>query len=435
METIKTFILLISFLLILFFHVDAQNVEIIGDTIEIQIDGYKTGEIQWQFSKDKQTWENLTNSNSEKLTCKVTKTGFFRAKVENGNCPYFSDETFIYTPFTDNSFPKITDEGAKLKIQWDFNISPLLVSRYFVTVEGKDTTIEVTGKNNELLLPRKMEYYNKTFYIKAFTNWGLQLPHQTIRYENNYTKFFTCKNKYIAHRGLSALYPENTAIAFEKANEAGFEYVECDIWLTKDHQWVVIHDETIDRTSDGTGKVSQYTFDELQKFNFGNTKSFGSKYPQKISSIKEFVELCKSKNVKPLIELKHGASDQDYRNLLQIVNNVLPYEKYALNSFGPSTLYSIRKIDNEVILGLITGIITQNNFNDLKSLYPCFYNINVSQAKLDQPFNSVLNSDIFKLYSNGTIISIWIVNDPKYFDNLSQNNMFILTDILPPIFK
>lgn len=435
MITIKRLFFLSIFIVCLCFYTSAQNTVIIGDTIEIKIDGYKTGEIQWQVSKDKQTWINLTNANTEKLTWKVTETGFFRAKVVNGTCTYFTEETFVYAPLTVNAFPKITDEGANLKIQWDFNISPKLVSRYIVTIEGKDTTIEVTGKNNELVLPRKIEYYNKTFSIKAFTILEVELPQQTIKYQNNYFRLFTCKNKFIAHRGLSALYPENTAIAFEKAAEAGFEYVECDILMTKDQQWVVIHDETIDRTSDGTGRVSQYTFEELQKFNFGNPKQFGNKYPQIISSLKEFVELCKSKNVKPLIELKQGASDQDYKNLLQIVNNLLPYDKYALHSFSPSTLYSIRKIDNEVILGLITGIITQNNLNDLKSLYPCFYNINVSQAKLDQPFNSVLNSDIFKLYSNGTIISIWTVNNPKYFDNLSQNNMFITTDILPPIFK
>lgn len=435
MSTIKTFILLLSFSLILFSHVEAQNVEIIGDTIEIKIDGYKTGGIQWQFSKDKQKWENLANANTEQLLYKVIDTGFFRAKVENGTCAYYSDEKFIYAPLSDNTFTKITDDGANLKIQWNFNISPLLISRYIINIEGKDTTIVVAGKYNELLLPRKMDYYNKTFSVKASTTWGLQLPHQTIKYENNYSKFFTCKNKYIAHRGLSNLYPENTAIAFEKAAEAGFEYVECDMFLTKDHEWVLCHDAAIDRISDGTGNIAQYTLEEIQRFNFGYPKLFGNKYPQKIYSLKEFVEFCKSKNIKPIIELKQGASDLDYRNMMQIINSSLSYERYAIHCFDSNILYSIRKISGEVVLGFLNWTYNQSQVKDIYALYPCFYNINNKVVELDQMFNYKSNSDFFNLISKGIMVGIWTVNDPKYFENLTKYNLFVTTDILPPIFK
>ena len=69
-----------------------------------------------------------------------------------------------------------------------------------------------------------------------------------------------------AHRGYSGRYPENTMLAFKKAAEAGCDGIELDVQLTKDDVLVVIHDETIDRVTDGTGRVVDYTYEELKKF-------------------------------------------------------------------------------------------------------------------------------------------------------------------------
>ena len=68
------------------------------------------------------------------------------------------------------------------------------------------------------------------------------------------------------HRGFSGNYPENTLLAFSKAIEAGCDGIELDVHLTKDGEVVVIHDETVDRTTDGTGFVADYTLKELKSF-------------------------------------------------------------------------------------------------------------------------------------------------------------------------
>ena len=65
--------------------------------------------------------------------------------------------------------------------------------------------------------------------------------------------------KNFAHRGFSGKYPENTLLAFEKAVEAGAQGIELDVQLTKDGEIVIIHDETIDCTTDGKGEVVSYT--------------------------------------------------------------------------------------------------------------------------------------------------------------------------------
>ena len=74
----------------------------------------------------------------------------------------------------------------------------------------------------------------------------------------------------ISHRGYSAKYPENTMIAFQKAVECGTHGIELDVQLSKDGEVVICHDETIDRTSNGTGYIKDMTVEELKKYDFGS---------------------------------------------------------------------------------------------------------------------------------------------------------------------
>ena len=74
----------------------------------------------------------------------------------------------------------------------------------------------------------------------------------------------------VAHRGYSARYPENTASAFEAAIGAGADMIELDVCLTKDRIPVVIHDQTLERTTDGHGLVSEFTLSELKKLDAGS---------------------------------------------------------------------------------------------------------------------------------------------------------------------
>ena len=71
------------------------------------------------------------------------------------------------------------------------------------------------------------------------------------------------KTKVWAHRGASGYAPENTLDAFRKAVEMGADGIELDVQMTKDGELVVIHDETIDRVSNGKGWVKDYTYEEL----------------------------------------------------------------------------------------------------------------------------------------------------------------------------
>lgn len=94
----------------------------------------------------------------------------------------------------------------------------------------------------------------------------------------------------VAHRGFSSSYPENTPVAFEKAIELGVECVEFDVYLTRDGHLVVIHDPTVDRTTDGTGQVGELTLAEIKGLDAGAW--FASEFAgQKILTLAETLEL------------------------------------------------------------------------------------------------------------------------------------------------
>ena len=109
--------------------------------------------------------------------------------------------------------------------------------------------------------------------------------------------------KNFAHRGFSGKYPENTMLAFQKAFETGADGIELDVQLTKDGEVVIIHDETVDRTTDGTGYVRDYPLEVLQKLDasYLYKKEVGF-WP--IPTLREYCEWVCEKDLVTNIELK-----------------------------------------------------------------------------------------------------------------------------------
>ena len=101
----------------------------------------------------------------------------------------------------------------------------------------------------------------------------------------------------IAHRGASKQFPENTLLAFSKAIEQGVDYVEMDLHLSKDREIVIIHDETLDRTTNGTGFVWDHTLEQLRQFDTGRG--------ERIPTLAEVVDLVRPTPVRLCLELKY----------------------------------------------------------------------------------------------------------------------------------
>lgn len=100
----------------------------------------------------------------------------------------------------------------------------------------------------------------------------------------------------IAHRGASAVAPENTISAFTKAIEAGCDCIELDVRMSRDDSIMVIHDETLDRTTNGNGMVQQFSYSELKALSAGYPAKFDSDFEnEKIPSLFEVLNMARGK--------------------------------------------------------------------------------------------------------------------------------------------
>ena len=115
----------------------------------------------------------------------------------------------------------------------------------------------------------------------------------------------------VAHRGASGNYPENTLLAFQKALEIGVDEIELDLYLTKDDRLIIMHDSTVDRTTDGTGAISELTLAEIKALDAGGV--FGEQFRgERVPTWEEALELVQGK-VGLNVHLKEGGNpDGDY---------------------------------------------------------------------------------------------------------------------------
>ena len=161
--------------------------------------------------------------------------------------------------------------------------------------------------------------------------------------------------KIIAHRGYSGLYPENTMLSFQKAVEAGCDEIELDVQSTKDNVLVIIHDESIKRTTDGEGLVRKYTFEELRKFNAAELQKKEFDFLP-IPSFEEYLAWIKTTNVTTNIELKN--SKFYYTNLeKKVIDLLTSYEmldRVMFSSFNHLSMAKCKQLAPEVPCGILT---------------------------------------------------------------------------------
>lgn len=151
-----------------------------------------------------------------------------------------------------------------------------------------------------------------------------------------------------AHRGNVDLFPENTIPAFESAYDIGVDMIELDLRMTADREIVVIHDGKVDRTSTGSGTVSEMTLSELKKLDFGVKK--GENFAGiKIPTLREFLELTKrDKKMQFNFEFKDYIHEKGEKFALECADKIIEMcEEYDLsdrmfvNSFDGELLIKI----------------------------------------------------------------------------------------------
>lgn len=249
----------------------------------------------------------------------------------------------------------------------------------------------------------------------------------TVDSSNSLAEKSGCSPIYAAHRGFSGLYPQNSLIAFEKAAEAGYNAFECDVHTTKDGQLVVIHDDTIDDMTNGTGNVEDYTLSELRSFTLDNGNGIEN-YPGqlKIPTFEETMEICERYDIIPIIELKK-LDTQYMGDLFSILQSHNLTDKAVLISFEFDYLLEARKYSDSVKLMYLLKLVTK------KDVDKCIENGNIG-IDFDYVYYPLSASAIKYAKDNGLTLGAWTVDNTSVMDILVFSGVKYITTnkILPP---
>ena len=163
-----------------------------------------------------------------------------------------------------------------------------------------------------------------------------------------------------AHRGCSQMYPENTLLAFEKAAAVqNLTGIELDIQMTKDGELVVIHDERVDRTTEGIGFVRDYTLSQLKKLHI-----YADSHPsQTIPTMNEVFDMLEQKlktGFRLNIELKNGIFPYDgmEEKIVELVHKRGLQEVVIYSTFYAKSLEKLRKADKNAELGILDSRVS-----------------------------------------------------------------------------
>jgi len=270
----------------------------------------------------------------------------------------------------------------------------------------------------------------------------------------------------IAHRGASAYAPENTLAAFALAAEMGANWFELDCTLTRDGEVIVIHDDTIDRTTGAKGSVAEMTLSELKQYDVGSW--FDPKFAEeRFPTLGEALDLAKEKRIGVYVEIKNSDDDRELmRELLALADEgglLLPDKRDEMmrhiESSGTRNLELTRKVivlirerkmEKQAVIqsfsavacaialaeapGIRTELLATSSDNDplqwnrylrwLKLLDPSGFNIN------KKDFTESLARD---LHAQGKTIAVWTVNDPDQMRELIRAGVDALITDKPDV--
>ncbi|KON85439.1 glycerophosphodiester phosphodiesterase [Sporosarcina globispora] len=229
----------------------------------------------------------------------------------------------------------------------------------------------------------------------------------------------------IAHRGATGYAPENTIAGFDLAVDMKADYIEIDVQRSKDGELVVIHDTTVDRTTDGTGKVGDLTFDYLRSLDAGSWK--GEQFAgESIPTFEEILDRYHGK-VGILIELKapelYPGMEKQVADALKARNLDNPQnEKIIIQSFNFESMKKMDQLLPKVPIGVLTSNRADTTAEALQefSAYADWFN---------PSYGIVTEELVNQVHSHGMQIGSWTVRSQEAADFLFEMKVdAIITD-------
>lgn len=229
--------------------------------------------------------------------------------------------------------------------------------------------------------------------------------------------------KNFAHRGFSGKYPENTMLAFRKAVEAGADGIELDVQLSKDGVPVVIHDETVDRTTDGTGCVRDLTLAELQALDA--SAGFAGVYGvNRIPTLREYLEFAREAPIVTNIEMKTGVFEYPgiEGKVCALLREFGLENRVIISSFNHFTILRMREMMPGLKYGFLseTWIIDAGKYCHAQGV-PCYHPL----------FRNLTGEVVAELKQYGLEINTYTVNTPEDVRDLAAKGVDIVIGNFP----
>lgn len=186
--------------------------------------------------------------------------------------------------------------------------------------------------------------------------------------------------KIFAHRGSKGTHPENTLAAFAESVRIGSDGIELDVHLSKDQEVVVIHDETINRTTNGKGEVTDFTLAELKQFDAGSW--FACHYEQeRIPTLLEVFELLQGLAYQGMVNIEVKTDEKEYPGIEEKVVAIVQQQAWSFDvmysSFNLLTLQRLVQLDAQtqkawIMVGSVVTLPFAHYFSMIEGIHPDF---------------------------------------------------------------
>ncbi|PTM59677.1 glycerophosphodiester phosphodiesterase [Desmospora activa] len=210
----------------------------------------------------------------------------------------------------------------------------------------------------------------------------------------------------IAHRGASGYAPENTIAAFDKAVTMKADYFEVDVQRSKDGHLVILHDNTVDRTTDGTGYIGDLTLEEIKQLDAGSW--FGEEFAgEPIPTLNEVLDRYRSKNIGILIELKspelYPGIEAEVALLLAQKKLDKRTDKIIVQSFNHDVMKNYHRLQPTIPVGVLVSYTPEGVSDEQLRQFSTY-------ADYVNPNQRLVNHDLVqRVHANGMKITPYTI--------------------------
>jgi len=230
--------------------------------------------------------------------------------------------------------------------------------------------------------------------------------------------------KFIGHRGIAGLAPENSIPAFELSGKLGYWGSECDARTTSDGRWIIMHDASVNRMTNGRGKVENISFGKLEKLRIISGANIKQYKDLKVPTLKDYLKCCKKWGLVPIIEMKPANNEKYYSKFISEVNLYNRSDKVIVISLSSTSLNKLRHLDSNLNLGFICSNINKENIDFVKMLGNAF--LDCSNKQMDK-------ASIELCHKSNIKVGVWMVNGSLLANEYEKDGVDYLTtnNLLP----